>query len=44
MDAGWVERRGDRLAIVAHQTEIARVVASAFDAYLGTGGRHSVAV
>lgn len=42
--AGWVRRDGDRIAIVQHQAEIARVVASAFDAYLGTGGRHSVAV
>ncbi|BBE74163.1 oxygen-independent coproporphyrinogen-II Ioxidase [Pleomorphomonas sp. SM30] len=42
--AGWVEVDGWRVAIRTHGPEIARVVASAFDAYLGTGGRHSVAV
>ena len=42
--AGWVVADGGRIAIVRHGTELARLVASAFDAYLGTGGRHSVAV
>ena len=42
--AGMVALDGLRLRITRHPTEIARVVASAFDAYLGTGGRHSVAV
>lgn len=42
--AGWVAVDGGRVAIVRHGAELARLVASAFDAYLGTGGRHSVAV
>ena len=42
--AGWVVADGGRVAIVQHGAELARLVASAFDAYLGTGGRHSVAV
>ena len=42
--AGWVVADGGRVAIVRHGAELARLVASAFDAYLGTGGRHSVAV
>jgi oxygen-independent coproporphyrinogen-3 oxidase len=45
VDAGWIERDGGRVRIVDHETLIARVVASAFDAYLGAGAaRHSVAV
>ena len=45
LDEGWVEFAGDRLTIREHATLIARVVASAFDAYLGAGGaRHSTAV
>ncbi|WP_127090089.1 oxygen-independent coproporphyrinogen III oxidase [Aquabacter cavernae] len=44
LDAGWVTFDGKRLAITSHAHEIARVVASAFDAYLGQGGRHSMAV
>lgn len=44
LDAGWVTFDGHRLSITTHAHEIARVVASAFDAYLGQGGRHSVAV
>lgn len=42
--AGYVTVADGRVEILRHRTEIARVVASAFDAYLGTGGRHSVAV
>lgn len=42
--AGWVTLDGHRLAIVRHGAELARLVASSFDAYLGKGGRHSVAV
>ena len=42
--AGWVVADDKRVAIVRHGAELARLVASAFDAYLGTGGRHSVAV
>jgi oxygen-independent coproporphyrinogen-3 oxidase len=42
--AGWVELRDNHVIIRRHQTEIARVVASTFDAYLQHGGRHSVAV
>ncbi|MBS1180188.1 MAG: hemN 2, partial [Proteobacteria bacterium] len=42
--AGWVTADGGRIAITRHGAELARLVASAFDAYLGTGGRHSVAV
>lgn len=41
---GWVELTGNRVVIRKHHHEIARVVASAFDAYLGAGGRHSAAV
>lgn len=44
LDADWVRFDGRRLSITAHAQEVARVVASAFDAYLGQGGRHSVAV
>ena len=42
--AGWITLSDDRLVIRAHRVELARVVASAFDAYLPQGGRHSVAV
>ncbi|MCM5558196.1 oxygen-independent coproporphyrinogen III oxidase [Pleomorphomonas sp. JP5] len=42
--AGWVVADEGRVRIVQHGAELARLVASAFDAYLGTGGRHSVAV
>jgi len=42
--AGWVAADGGKVAIVRNGAELARLVASAFDAYLGTGGRHSVAV
>jgi len=42
--AGWVVADGGRVAIVRHGAELARLVASSFDAYLGAGGRHSVAV
>jgi oxygen-independent coproporphyrinogen III oxidase len=41
---GWVEKSGRRVAIVRHAPEIARLVASSLDAYLGRAGRHSVAV
>lgn len=41
--AGWLEIEGSRLRIREHGHEIARVVASGFDAYLGRGGRHSLA-
>jgi oxygen-independent coproporphyrinogen-3 oxidase len=43
--AGWLEVRDNRVIIRRHRHEIARLVASAFDAYLmQQGGRHSVAV
>ena len=42
--AGWVAVNDGRIIVVRHGAELARLVASAFDAYLGTGGRHSVAV
>lgn len=44
MEAGWVDVEGTRVAIRAHRAELARVVASAFDTYLGQSGRHSAAV
>lgn len=44
VQAGWVVADGGKVAVVRHGAELARLVASAFDAYLGTGGRHSVAV
>jgi oxygen-independent coproporphyrinogen-3 oxidase len=44
VQTGWVEIEGTRIAIRRHRQEIARLVASTFDAYLGAGGRHSVAV
>lgn len=44
VSAGWVVASDDKVSIVRHRAELARLVASAFDAYLGTGGRHSVAV
>lgn len=42
--AGWVSVDDGKLAITRHGAELARLVASSFDAYLGKGGRHSVAV
>ncbi len=44
VSAGWVVLDRHRLSIERHRQEIARVVASAFDTYLGRGGRHSAAV
>ena len=44
VEAGWVEVKSGRVAIRRHRQEIVRLVASAFDAYLEHGGRHSVAV
>jgi oxygen-independent coproporphyrinogen III oxidase len=44
LGAGWVVADGGRVVITRHAAELARLVASAFDAYLGAGGRHSVAV
>jgi len=44
VEAGWVEVEGAHVAIRQHRQEIARLVASTFDAYLGAGGRHSLAV
>lgn len=41
---GWVTVEAGRVAITAHQRELARLVAAAFDPYLAKGGRHSVAV
>lgn len=43
VEAGWVSITGARVEIVRHGIELARLVASAFDSYLG-GSRHSVAV
>ncbi len=44
-DAGWLRIDGRRIELVRHAPEIARIVASRFDAYLGTGrARHSIAV
>jgi oxygen-independent coproporphyrinogen-3 oxidase len=42
--AGWIAVENAHLTIRRNKHEIARVVASAFDSYLGSGGRHSVAV
>ncbi len=42
--AGWVSVGGGRVRIERHRHEIARVVASEFDTYLGRGGRHSTSV
>lgn len=44
VETGWVEVHGSRVSIGSRHHEIARLVASAFDAYLECGGRHSVAV
>ncbi|WAJ31355.1 oxygen-independent coproporphyrinogen III oxidase [Jeongeupella avenae] len=44
VNAGWVDVDGSRVSIRVHRHEIARLVASEFDAYLGHGGKHSVAV
>ena len=41
--AGWVKVQGSRVSIKRHRQVIARLVASEFDAYFGSGGRHSVA-
>ena len=43
-ERGWLRIGDGEVEIRAHAPEIARIVASAFDAYLGTGGRHSAAV
>jgi len=40
----WVTKSHRHIAIVRNAPEIARIVASRFDAYLGRSGRHSVAV
>jgi len=42
--AGWLRVDGRRVMIVAHRWELARLVASRFDTYLGQAGRHSAAV
>lgn len=42
--AGWLQVEGRKIAIVAHRWELARLVASRFDTYLGQAGRHSAAV
>ena len=42
--SGWVEVSPTRVVIRENRVELARVVAAAFDTYLGQGGRHSVAV
>lgn len=42
--AGWLKIAGRRIEILAHHWEIARLVASRFDTYLGRAGRHSAAV
>jgi oxygen-independent coproporphyrinogen-3 oxidase len=44
VEAGWIGIDNARIVITRHRQELARVVASAFDAYLARGGRHSVAV
>lgn len=43
-DAGWVEIERGVIRIRRHRHEIARIVASVFDAYLEKAGRHSAAV
>ena len=44
-DAGLLVRDGDRIAMTAAGRPYVRIAASAFDAWLGDGGRrHSVAV
>lgn len=42
--AGFVDMTRNHLRIVEHGAQLARVVASAFDSYLESGGRHSAAV
>ncbi|WP_439816594.1 oxygen-independent coproporphyrinogen III oxidase [Zavarzinia sp. CC-PAN008] len=42
--AGWVARTEARVTIRSHRHELARLVAAAFDAYLGQQGRHAAAV
>lgn len=42
--AGWVDVETGVIRIRRYRHEIARVVAAAFDPYLGRGGRHSIAV
>lgn len=44
VEQGWVRVAAGRVEIHDHAPEIARIVASAFDAYLPSGGRHSAAV
>jgi oxygen-independent coproporphyrinogen-3 oxidase len=44
LEAGWAEVVDGRVTIRRHRHEVARLAASAFDAYLAHGGRHSVAV
>lgn len=43
-EEGWVVVKGKRVIVHCFQHEIARVVASRFDTYIGRAGRHSVAV
>lgn len=43
-DTGWVEIEHGTIRIRQHRHEIARIVASGFDAYLEKAGRHSAAV
>lgn len=43
-ERGWLRIGDGQVEIQQHAPEIARIVASAFDAYLGTAGRHSAAV
>ncbi|MGY6708002.1 MAG: oxygen-independent coproporphyrinogen III oxidase [Rhizobiaceae bacterium] len=42
--AGWLRVDGRKVTMVAHRWELARLVASRFDTYLGQAGRHSAAV
>lgn len=42
--AGWLRIEARKISIDAHQWELARLVASRFDTYLGRAGRHSAAV
>jgi oxygen-independent coproporphyrinogen-3 oxidase len=41
--SGMIRFVGDRLIIMRDRPALARIVASAFDAYFGVGARHSIA-
>ena len=43
-EAGFLRIEGGRVTVLREGPALARIVASAFDAYLETGARHSLAV